>query len=236
MSLGAKIKQQRDALGLTQDQLASRADISKAYLSTIENGKNNNPPSDGVLRALEKALGFESEQLVGIAHLAKTPNDVLVNQERLQAQVKKLRGVLSNLLKNAKPDSGAPVNIDDLANMMTERPNVCEVTAGVLVPIINKVSAGYPHHFTDLDYPPSVADEYIRCPEVSDPQAFAARIVGDSMEPSYHEGNIVIFSPNTQPRNGDDCFVRFEQEGGTTFKRFYQDDEEMIRLQPLNNK
>ena len=56
------------------------------------------------------------------------------------------------------------------------------------------------------------------------------------MEPLYHPGDIVVFSPNTPPRGGDDCFVRFEADGSSTFKRFYQDDDANIRLQPLNSR
>ena len=40
------------------------------------------------------------------------------------------------------------------------------------------------------------------------------------MTPKYHEGDIVIFSPATVPRNGDDCFVRFG-DGRTTFQRIF---------------
>jgi len=101
------------------------------------------------------------------------------------------------------------------------------------IPVINKVPAGYPRDFTDLDYPPSVADEYVRCPDIHDPQAFAARVVGDSMEPDYHEGDIVVFAPNTPAESGQDCFVRLET-GETTFKRVYQDTPATLRLQPLN--
>jgi SOS-response transcriptional repressor LexA len=101
--------------------------------------------------------------------------------------------------------------------------------------VINRVAAGYPHHFTDLDYPPSVADEYVRIPDVHDPQAFATRVVGDSMEPKYVEGDVVVFSPNLQPQPGNDCFVRFAKDNSTTFKRFAV-HKERIRLQPLNDK
>jgi SOS-response transcriptional repressor LexA len=55
------------------------------------------------------------------------------------------------------------------------------------------------------------------------------------MEPAFREGDVVVFSPNTPAKAGDDCFVRFEDDG-TTFKRYYQDDEGTIRLQPLNSK
>lgn len=105
------------------------------------------------------------------------------------------------------------------------------------VPLINRVAAGYPDDFTDLDYPARVADEYVSCPGVNDPSAFAARVVGDSMLPDYREGDIVVFSPRAKPTDGCDCFVRLEPDHQTTFKRVFfekQGRREMIRLQPLN--
>jgi len=117
---------------------------------------------------------------------------------------------------------------------LSEGPNALEIPLGPFVPIINKVAAGYPLHFTDLDYPASVADEYVHCPAVRDRQAFAARVVGDSMAPYYREGDIVVFSPNIAAEDGDDCFVRFADDCSTTFKRIYQNDVETLRLQPLN--
>ena len=116
--------------------------------------------------------------------------------------------------------------------------NVEQVTANA-VPVINRVSAGYPKDFSDMGYPPRVADEYVSCPDVSDRDAFAARVHGDSMTPKYRQGDIVIFSPALSPREGSDCFVRFA-DGQTTFKRvFFESDESgrpMLRLQPRNEK
>jgi SOS-response transcriptional repressor LexA len=107
------------------------------------------------------------------------------------------------------------------------------------VPLINKVAAGYPREFTDLAYPARVADEYVRCPDLVDADAFAARVVGDSMQPAYAEGDIVIFSPAKIVKSGMDCFARLEPDHQTTFKRVYFEQgangEEMIRLQPLNS-
>lgn len=110
------------------------------------------------------------------------------------------------------------------------------------IPLINKVPAGYPVGFTDLDYPASIADEYVSCPDVSDPQAFAARVVGDSMLPDYRQGDVVIFSPAAEITDGSDCFVRLLPNHETTFKRVFFDRDEttgklrLIRLQPLNGK
>jgi SOS-response transcriptional repressor LexA len=110
------------------------------------------------------------------------------------------------------------------------------------IPVINKVSAGYPQEFTDLGYPVGIADEYISAPpELTDPNAFAVRVVGDSMEPKYHEGDTVIFSPAASVKSGDDCFVRFAMtgrsgDGQSAFKRVFWDGPDLIRLQPINER
>ncbi|MEX0876645.1 MAG: S24 family peptidase, partial [Phycisphaerales bacterium] len=108
------------------------------------------------------------------------------------------------------------------------------------VPLINKVTAGYPADFTDMGYPARIGDEYIRTPDLHDPDAFAARVVGDSMEPTYREGDIVVFSPAREVVDGTDCFVRLEPDHESTFKRVYFErgdgGEEMIRIQPINNR
>jgi SOS-response transcriptional repressor LexA len=250
-SLGAKLRRKRLRLGLTLDELAGRTGISKPYLSLIETGRVLNPPSDEKLARLEQSLGFVPGELLSQAHIQRTPRDV--------------RAVLQTLLKAGKgkddssdeatkrrsdegsslPSGAAPVNLDDayLSGVLQElveksAGNVETVTTNA-VPVINRVSAGYPKDFTDLSYPPRVADEYVGCPEVNDKDAFAARVHGDSMTPKYREGDIVIFSPSAGPRNGDDCFVRFS-DGHTTFKRaFFETDEKgtsTIRLQPRNER
>jgi len=110
------------------------------------------------------------------------------------------------------------------------------------VPIINKVAAGYPREFTDLGYPAGIADEYLSVPtEMADPNAFAVRVVGDSMEPKYRQGEVVVFSPAAPVHSGDDCFVRFapgSEPGGdaSTFKRVFFDGPDEVRLQPLNER
>ena len=232
MSIGQMIRRRREQLHMTQDQVAEQAGISKPYLSNIETGKTKNPPTTGVLQRLEPVLQFEDSELTRAADLARTPVPVRQKHEMLEAQLNKYRSVLKELLA-AQQGRGA-ANIEELIERIDTDGNVLPFGAGALVPVINNVAAGYPHHFTDLDYPPSVADEYVRCPDLHDPQAFAARVVGDSMEPDFREGDIVVFSPNTSPVNGADCFVRFD-DGETTFKRMYQDNPVSVRLQPLNS-
>ncbi len=231
MNLGQMIRHRREELGLTQDQVAARAEISKPYLSNIETNRAKNPPTDGVLDRLEGALQLAQGDLLRLAQLERTPAAVRQEHEQLEAELQKYRSVLKQLM-DAREQADADT-IDDLMAKIESADNITPLADNTVVPVINKVTAGYPHHFTDLDYPPSVAQEYIRCPDLHDPQAFGARVVGDSMAPEFAEGDIVIFSPATEPANGADCFVRFE-DGETTFKRMYQDEPESIRLQPLN--
>ena len=241
-TLGTKLRRYRRRMGLTLDELAGRTGISKPYLSLIETGRVPNPPSDEKLRRLEQTLGFASNELVTQAHLQRTPKDVRAKlQKLLSDKADKADKPQSEL----KPGVAGSVNLDDayLSGVLAElveksAGNVERVTTNT-VPVINRVSAGYPKDFTDLSYPPRVADDYIGCPDVHDADAFAARVHGDSMTPKYGAGDIVVFSPAAAPKNGDDCFVRFV-DGQTTFKRvFFENDEAgeaVIRLQPRNEK
>lgn len=83
-----------------------------------------------------------------------------------------------------------------------------------------------------------IADEYIWVCGVVDPDAFAMRIVGDSMAPEYMEGDLVVFSPNLTPVSGQDCYVRLVHDDEATFKRVYFDHQDneagWFRLCALN--
>ena len=247
-SLGAKLRKQRRRLGLTLDELAGRTNISKPYLSLIETGRVPNPPSDEKLRKLEIALGFGTNELVSQAHLQRTPRDVRAILQRLMQQGAANSPSPDSPSSNPQspnPQSNVGVDLDNaflsgiLQELVDKSAGNVEMISTNAVPVINRVSAGYPRDFTDLSYPRGVADEYVGCPDLTDKDAFAARVHGDSMTPKYQEGDIVIFSPAASPRSGDDCFVRFE-DGQTTFKRvFFENDERgkgVLRLQPRNER
>ncbi len=234
MSLGQIIRSKREQLNLTLDEVSNRVGFSKPYLSTIETGKVKNPPSDELLTKLERVLQFETGLLLHLAHMERMPSDVRGAYESREAENQKLRQLLKKLVAK-RPATGALKS--QLAETMKKMGDAkTSLAAGRLVPIINKVSAGYPTDFDDLDYPVGIADDYVRCPDLHDPNAFAVRVVGDSMEPRFHEGDIVVFSPALEVRNGDDCFVRFMMPHETTFKRVFFEKEDKVRLQPRNER
>jgi repressor LexA len=232
MSLGQIIRDKRELLQMTLDEVSHRVGFSKPYLSTIETGKVKNPPSDTLLRKIERVLKFERGQLTHIAHMDRMPSDIRQAYESQEAENEKLRHAVRELMKKRRAPRGtktlvAKKNVD-------KRGGAEALAAGRLVPIINKVAAGYPVEFNDLDYPVGMADDYVRCPDLHDPSAFAVRVVGDSMEPKFHEGDIVVFSPSVEVNNGDDCFIRFTMPHETTFKRVFFESDKQVRLQPRN--
>ena len=234
MSLGQIIRKKREELDLTLEDVSSRIRFSKPYLSTVETGKVKNPPSDDLLRKLEKTLEFEQGLLLHIAHMERLPSDIREEYESAEAENQRWRQLVKNLI-------GKKAKLSELNTLLAESELGIEqdklpLAAGRLVPVINRVAAGYPTDFNDLDYPAGVADDYVRCPDLHDPNAFAVRVVGDSMEPKFYEGDIVVFSPTAEVHNGDDCFIRFAMPHETTFKRVFFEPKKKIRLQPRNEK
>lgn len=234
MSLGQILRQRREELKLTLDEVANRVGFSKPYLSTIETERVKNPPSDELLSKLEKVFKFEPGLLLRIAHMEGLPADIRQEYESKEAENQKWRQIVQNIIDKKTKTTNLKKVISK--NKLDLREDKSILSPGRLVPIINKVTAGYPTDFNDLDYSVGIADDYVRCPDLHDPNAFAVRVIGDSMEPKFHEGDIVVFSPASEVHNGDDCFVRFTMPHETTFKRIFFEKDKTIRLQPRNDK
>jgi repressor LexA len=231
MSLGQIIREKREVLGLTLDEAAAYTGFSKPYLSTVETGKVKNPPSDELLIKLEQYLRFEPGQLVHLAHMERMPSDIRRDFETIDAQNRKYKQLLKRIVEHQPASSELGILLKEF-DLSTEPQQPFK--AGQLVPVINRVSAGYPADFDDLGYPVGIADDYVRCPDLHDPNAFAVRVVGDSMIPAFSQGDIVVFSPAADVQNGDDCFIRFSQPHESTFKRIFFETEGKVRLQPRN--
>ncbi|MHC4551821.1 MAG: helix-turn-helix domain-containing protein [Planctomycetota bacterium] len=234
MSLGQIIRDQRKELHLTLDEVAAFTGFSKPYLSTIETGRVKNPPSDRLLRKLETYLQFEDGYLRRIAHIERMPVDVRQDFEAIDAENRRYKQIINDIVAHKlKPNKVGQVLSQHEMDPQQEE-NIRQ-QPGKWVPVINKVPAGYPAEFDDMGYPVGFADDYVRCPDINDPNAFAVRVVGDSMEPKFSEGHIVVFSPAADVQNGDDCFVRLKSPHETTFKRVFFEKDDKVRLQPRND-
>jgi SOS-response transcriptional repressor LexA len=269
-AFGRQVRRARKNRGQTLDDLSAATGIAKSYLSQIETGYAP-PPRDEKVRRIARALGLDEEALLGEAHIGQLPEDLKERMRRLRDVFDSTEEVIRGLLavrQDAAREAGSAgeepaeavgpaaaekpgLDLDSLhkSGLLRHLANWGDRGAAALgerkvrpIPVINKVAAGYPAEFTDLGYPVGVADEYVACPEgLTDPNAFGLHVVGDSMEPRYREGDVVIFSPGAEVESGDDCFVRFSgasADGGAeaTFKRVFFDARDQVRLQPLNER
>ncbi len=268
VGVGRLMASRRRQLGLSLSDLADVVGVTKSYLSSIETHKRPYAPSEDLVAKLEDALRLSRGEMLKLAQWQATPPEVRQTVERLTEQQRAARRVAELLRAGAPrenpalPGQSVLRSLDDLfrtgeLKQLIEQmdPSGSRPTAEseamlavrqllpTQVPLINSVAAGYPSEFTDLGYPARIADEYVPGAPTGDPDAFAARVVGDSMEPDYREGDIVIFSPTKRMAvdgGGTDCFVRLEPDHESTFKRvFFEKNHkamEVIRLQPLNSK
>ncbi len=226
---GLKIRNRRQEMSLTQDQLAAATGISKPYISNIETGRIVGPPTREKLRKLEHALGLEENELCRQADWLKVPDTL---RDRLAGDSARI-----HIGNPAEPPS-APDHNREVPERFTPVPLK-------KVPLINRVAAGAPIEATDLDYPVNIADRDALIPNELVDGCFALRIDGDSMTPVYQPGDIVIFSGDRTPVDGDDCLVRLGDADNfsTTFKRIHfvdasgvkAKDGEFVFLEPLNS-
>lgn len=85
--LGRRIKRLRSKLGLTQDALAERVQISPKYLSNIERGREN-PTLDTLLR-LAKSLKVEPWEVFLL-------NSEVLDRQALRSQLDRLLDQTNN--------------------------------------------------------------------------------------------------------------------------------------------
>lgn len=87
--LGKEVRRRREALGLTLEELAERADLSPNYIGTVENGRRD--PSLSTLESLAKGLGVPVSELFGpVKDLSAAAYDMGRSFDAAPAEVQEL--------------------------------------------------------------------------------------------------------------------------------------------------
>ena len=76
------------------------------------------------------------------------------------------------------------------------------------IPLIGFAQAGSEGFFDDGGYPVGGSWDEVSLPEIGDMNAYALEISGDSMDPVFRDGDMVIVSPAAPIRRGDRVVVR----------------------------
>jgi phage repressor protein C with HTH and peptisase S24 domain len=101
------------------------------------------------------------------------------------------------------------------------------------IPLIGFTQAGSDGYFDDGGYPVGGGWDEVALPEVGDPNAYALEISGDSMEPVYRDGDMVIVSPSAPIRRGDRVVLR-TLRGEVMTKQLSRRSARRIELRSLN--
>src|SRR4051794_13049233 len=76
------------------------------------------------------------------------------------------------------------------------------------VPLIGFAEAGGGGYFDDAGFPVGNGWDEVPFPAITDENAYALEISGDSMEPAYRDGTVIIVSPSASIRRRDRVVVK----------------------------
>lgn len=100
------------------------------------------------------------------------------------------------------------------------------------IPVVTWVTAGRWKEVCDA-FEPGDADEWIDS-DVKGKSVFALRVTGDSMEPEFKEGEIIIVTPHVDV-NPNDFIVVKNKDGEATFKQLKKYGTKWV-MHPLNSR
>jgi SOS-response transcriptional repressor LexA len=158
-------------------------------------------------------------EMVGVsdAHI------IYIEKGQRQAAFGKIMGILNAL--------GA--SIHDLMEEIgrgSENVEPAAVGSAYRIPVVTWVTAGQWKEVCDA-FEPGDADEWIDS-DVKGRNVFALRVSGDSMEPEFKDGEIIIVNPHIEAVPGDFVVVK-DREEQATFKQLKKYGPHWV-LHPLN--
>jgi phage repressor protein C with HTH and peptisase S24 domain len=101
------------------------------------------------------------------------------------------------------------------------------------VPLLGFAEAGAGGYFDDGGFPAGAGWDEIAFPAVNDEHAYALEVSGQSMEPAYRDGDVIIVSPAAPIRRGDRVVVK-TKAGEVMAKELKRSTAKSIELKSLN--
>jgi phage repressor protein C with HTH and peptisase S24 domain len=101
------------------------------------------------------------------------------------------------------------------------------------VPLIGFAQAGAGGYFDDGGFPAGEGWDEFAFPALNDEHAYALEISGQSMEPAYRDGDVIVVSPSAPIRRGDRVVVR-TRAGEVMAKELRRRTTKTVELKSLN--
>jgi len=178
-----------------------------------------------IWRAIDALAARRGMSASGLARAAGL-DPTTFNKSKRQAPDGKPRWPSTESVSRAL--AAAETGWDEFAALLSGR----DSNAGRAIPIVGMARAGADGFFDDQGFPIG-ADETVRFPDLGDDRVYALEIAGDSMEPTYRAGDVVIVQPGAALRRGDRVVVR-TRAGEVMAKVLGRRNEQTVELVSLN--
>lgn len=129
----------------------------------------------------------------------------------------------------AKSLAATKTSVEEFVKLITDASGHIEQA----VPLIGFAEAGVGGYFDDGGFPVGKGWDEIPFPAVADEHAYALEISGDSMQPAYRDGTVIIVSPSAPIRRGDRVVVK-TKEGEVMAKELKRKTAKTLELKSLN--
>jgi phage repressor protein C with HTH and peptisase S24 domain len=129
----------------------------------------------------------------------------------------------------AKSLAATDTSVETFIALISETPR--PITQAV--PLIGFAEAGARGYFDDGGFPVGKGWDEIAFPSVNDEHAYALEISGNSMEPAYRKGDVIVVSPAAPVRKGDRVVVK-TRDGEVMVKQLARKTAKSIELHSLN--
>lgn len=177
-----------------------------------------------IWRAIDALAARKGMTASGLARAAGL-DPTTFNKSKRQAPDGKPRWPSTESISRAL--AAAEANWDEFAALLAGRDG-----SGRAIPIVGMARAGADGFFDESGFPVG-ADETVRFPDLGEDRVYALEIAGDSMEPTYRAGDVVIVQPGAAVRRGDRVVVR-TRSGEVMAKVLGRKNDQTVELTSLN--
>ena len=172
---------------------------------------------------LAARAGLSASGLAGARDSIRPPS---TNPKRITPQGR-ARWPSTESIAKALAATGTPIDV------FVELINSGGGPATRAVPLLGFAEAGAGGYFDDGGFPVGEGWDEIAFPAVSDEHAYALEVSGQSMEPAYRDGDVILVSPAAPIRRGDRVVVR-TKGGEVMAKELKRRTAKSIELRSLN--